>query len=306
MKKILLSIVLFLGFIGISHAQYYDFDKTTETYSPITGGTVVSWDDWDDTLISVITPFDFEVCGEVVDSLAFDDYGFYVYAQGGEIAEIAVFGADLKSRGGNTSPISHKVIGSAPNRVFVIQFENATTYNDKDGEDSVNFQLQFHETTNIVEFHYGPSFVNNDADDPWDLETGCWAGIIYYGGDRGSFLSGSPANPTVNQVTLSNYDEVSLTGHPLKDRVYLWTPRQFPVTIPVVTSENTTTAYPNPFNNALIINTTATTDFTLTDAQGKIITIFTVHQKYELNTAELTHGVYFLRSSNGDVIKLVK
>ena len=306
MKKILLTSILFLGFISLSQAQYYDFDKTTETYSPIAGGTVVSWDDWDDTLITVEAPFDFEVCGVVIDSISFDDYSYYFLSNDEEIAEMAVFGADLKSREGNTSPISHKVIGSAPNRVFVIQFENATTYNDQDGEDSVNFQLQIHETTNIVEFHYGPSFVNNDADAPWDLETGCWAGIIYYGGDRGSFLSGSPANPTVNQVTLSNYDEVSLTGHPLKDRVYVWTPRQFPVTVPAASAENTITAYPNPFSNVLTVNTTSTIDFTLTDAQGKIITIFTVHQKYELNTSDLSQGVYFLRSSNGNVMKLVK
>ncbi len=60
---------------------------------------------------------------------------------------------DLNPEGGGV--VSYRTLGSAPNRVFVIQWKNMRAYWDPATTTRVNFQVRLYETSNIIEFHYG-------------------------------------------------------------------------------------------------------------------------------------------------------
>lgn len=48
--------------------------------------------------------------------------------------------------------VFYKTIGSAPNRVFIVQYHNVKSHNNRD--ESVRFQIQLFESSNAIEVHY--------------------------------------------------------------------------------------------------------------------------------------------------------
>ena len=71
---------------------------------------------------------------------------------------------DLNTEGGGN--VSYKTIGTSPNRTFIVQWKNLRAYFDAATTTRINFQVRLYETTNIIEFHYGPitmgTFVGGD------------------------------------------------------------------------------------------------------------------------------------------------
>jgi photosystem II stability/assembly factor-like uncharacterized protein len=56
-----------------------------------------------------------------------------------------------------TGQISYTALGVTPNRTFVIQWRNILAYYDAGSTTTyLNFQIRLHETTNDIEFQYGP------------------------------------------------------------------------------------------------------------------------------------------------------
>ena len=74
-------------------------------------------------------------------------------------SRIAAFARDLQAQTG--ASIRHEVIGTAPNRVSVVQFTNYRRYGGA-GE-ALNFQIRLHETTNEVKIVYGSNTTTNTA-----------------------------------------------------------------------------------------------------------------------------------------------
>ncbi|MHC1778108.1 MAG: carboxypeptidase regulatory-like domain-containing protein [Lentimicrobium sp.] len=72
-------------------------------------------------------------------------------------SRIAAFGRDLGAQPG--SSIRHETIGTAPNRVCVVQFKNYRRYAGTD--DVLNFQIRLYETTNEVKIVYGTNTTTN-------------------------------------------------------------------------------------------------------------------------------------------------
>ncbi|NTW33844.1 MAG: T9SS type A sorting domain-containing protein, partial [Bacteroidetes bacterium] len=70
--------------------------------------------------------------------------------------KIAVLARDMQGQVG--SELSYELIGTAPNRVLVVQWENFRRYDIE--SENYNFQIRLYETTNIVEFVYGSFTVN--------------------------------------------------------------------------------------------------------------------------------------------------
>ncbi|NOZ61985.1 MAG: T9SS type A sorting domain-containing protein [Calditrichaeota bacterium] len=60
---------------------------------------------------------------------------------------------DLNPDGGGK--VSYRTLGSAPNRVLVIQWKNMRAYWDPSTTTRVNFQVRLYETSNVIEYHYG-------------------------------------------------------------------------------------------------------------------------------------------------------
>lgn len=306
MKKLLLTIVGSALVSMAANAQYYDFSVSSGTYSPITG-TTISDTEWDDEAYTVIPTYDVILFGEVVDSFAITDYGFNIYAGGSTLGYFLPCAGDLVSLGSNESPIKWTETGTTPNRILKVEFANAGTFNDQDGtpSDTINYQVWFLENNNSIEIHYGESIVVQDGDDPWDGFDGPVVGTLLNNAG-GILMSGSSSSPTLNTIVFNNPQNYSVTGMPSNGTVYIFTPRKFQVSLPIIADAVSFSAYPNPFNNSLTITSNKTANITLTDINGRVIDTFTVNDKYELNTAHLAQGVYFLQSSNGAVMKIIK
>jgi hypothetical protein len=57
----------------------------------------------------------------------------------------------------NTGLVSYTTLGSAPDQVFVIQWKNVRAFWDWQMTTmELNFQVRLYESTNAIEFHYGP------------------------------------------------------------------------------------------------------------------------------------------------------
>lgn len=55
----------------------------------------------------------------------------------------------------NTSSVSYKTEGSAPNRVFTTEWNRVKTYIGATTKARISFQVKLYETTNVIEFSYG-------------------------------------------------------------------------------------------------------------------------------------------------------
>ncbi|UPT70007.1 MAG: choice-of-anchor J domain-containing protein [Flavobacterium sp. JAD_PAG50586_2] len=140
---------------------------------------------------------------------------------------ISALGMDLISTSSSaTDNIVYNTIGSAPNRVFVVQWNNARR---KAVTGNFNFQIRLVETTNRIEISYG-ACLQNDAS---VLNT--QVGIR---GDTSDFLQGNVNNRfqtganvnfawsgrTVSGTLNSNTVRTSLTEYPNTGLKYVYTP----------------------------------------------------------------------------------
>lgn len=66
---------------------------------------------------------------------------------------VAAFNMDIQATG--YSQFGIKRLGTAPNRSLVVQWKNVRRYASSAGNDTINFQIRFYETTNMVEYRYG-------------------------------------------------------------------------------------------------------------------------------------------------------
>lgn len=77
---------------------------------------------------------------------------------------VSAFGLDIFMQANGT--ITHETQGTAPNRVFVIQWKNASFVDDPyaaASDANLNFQIRLYETSNRIEFRYGNLEFTRDA-----------------------------------------------------------------------------------------------------------------------------------------------
>lgn len=155
----------------------FDVEKGSCPYTEITGGS--AGPAGDDAVLAVGIPFLFTYDSHVYDSVQISTNG---WAELGTGPRGSLFGlstldqltayftptlgttdrptkaigpwwADLNSSGGQ---ITYATLGSAPNRVFVIQWKNVLSNYDAGLTSArLNFQVRLNETTNILDIYYG-------------------------------------------------------------------------------------------------------------------------------------------------------
>lgn len=286
------------------NAQYYDFSMRSNSYSNLSNSTVISDDEWDYETYFVNPSFKINAIGYELDSISLNETFFGFLFHDNEIGYFYPLTVGISSRGSGLSPISWQEEGTSPNKILKVEFKNAGLDEDNNNTDFLNFQVWFYENDGTIEVHYGPSSIDAQSYNPW---SGQGPIVGYENNDvRGIFLEGDSSNPTVKLYSYGINDEVYLSGMPSSGTVYVFGPRRFQISTPTISDAVSFSAYPNPFNNSLTITCNKTADITLTDINGRVIDNFTVDGKYELNTAYLSQGVYFLRCSNGSVMKIIK
>jgi hypothetical protein len=302
MKKFLLTALLFITITSV-HAQWYTFTQTNEPYSTIHNGTVISTAGWDyQNTFAVPFPFQFNYF-----NAAFDTFwvsggmgGFEYYGSGTYGDYILYFyDAPVFDLGFGLSPISYYVQGNPGSRILILQLENAGFIYDQQQTDYFEVQVWFYETTNVIEIHYGPSSVQNNAS--WypnyqgptvalDMD-----GTTYYELYGQSSNASFSSNPPVDYVT----------GSPQATTVYRFTP-----TVNGIEKINSlpVSVYPNPSNGNLTLNSSLLkSDATLSvyDLNGRLLLTESIGAGIHHYSFDFVDGVYLLKinSADGDYIQ---
>jgi hypothetical protein len=172
----------------------YVFNQSSGTYTPITGGSVYGTTTSDDqrfvdpatpaggtvlTGVGIPIGFNFTYNGIVFDRLAINNNGWISLGQSSLTPSVdnastssytaltstatntpallrnrvAGFARDLQGQTG--SEIRVETIGTAPNRICVIQWTNYKRWGTTGTGDAINFQIRLFETSNYVQIMYG-------------------------------------------------------------------------------------------------------------------------------------------------------
>lgn len=272
----LAALVLMTLFTSRSWAQLssYSFASTVETYTPITGGTVLGTSTSDDqSYVDVAVPagatgtvtgvglpigFNFTFNGSTFDRFGINNNGWIFLGQSAltpavtNIANSSVpisvansstppqlrsrISAFARDLGGQTgSELRFETIGTSPNRVLVVQFTNYRRLSAT-GE-SLNFQIRLHEGTNNVSLHYGTMTLSAGA----TVEVGLGGNTNADFFNRTTFNTdwAAPAAGTANNSSMG----VSATLTPVSGTLYTFAaPTCFIPTALSTDSVTTTTA----------------------------------------------------------------
>ena len=162
----LLLIFLVVAFAAWADLSDYSFTQSTSTYNEITGGTVLGTNENDQESFNAI-PLGFTFTYNDVEytEISVQNDGFIAF--GSTVAQsnlaissadgtnnvAAAFNRDLKSR--DDGSLSYVLTGTAPNRVFTIQWKNYRRVPTSATNDVINFQIQLKENGNAISYHYG-------------------------------------------------------------------------------------------------------------------------------------------------------
>ena len=182
MKKITFWIFALFACLQIqAQVSLYSFSQSSGTYTEITGGTVLgtattttSFDSQNWTIPTSSIPFNFNYNGVDYTGCTVNGNGFITFgttaptaSSGSPISATTAYAGAISAWGGDlcgvfiagliTSETRWEVLGTAPNREFVIQFKNwRPTYSSSATEvPFMNFQIRLAETTNQIKIVYG-------------------------------------------------------------------------------------------------------------------------------------------------------
>jgi hypothetical protein len=326
MKRTLLSLLALISIGTVAQAQMrYSFTtQTGQTYTPLTGGTNIANYIWDDPAVSAPLGFNFILNGVPTDSFHIQTYSYIPFftSSGINTATDSINGfmameADLFDRANNdstatmgVSPITYAVTGSAPNRVFKLDYTNAGFYEDTLNVNSVNFQVWWYEGSNAVELRYGPSTIS-----PANLTRFFYFGnggplvgvvnkvAVATGDGKMYHLKGDPAAPTLDSTDASASTANSLTSYPASGTVYRFTPTSTGINLnEVMATARSLKLYPSAATTAITVEWGGAQGeaYQIIAANGQQVAAGRLQrgtQSIPVNT--LTAGAYHLRLSGG-------
>jgi hypothetical protein len=163
MKKffILLFAVIYCAMSATAQVSGYVFSQANTTYTPVTGAAVII-SGWDDNVAAATIPFSFTFNNTAYTALSVNSNGYITFgattssttnytpisSTAGYAGVVSAFGHDLIS---NTTTIDTATVGAAPNRRFVVQWNNARRYDlGAITGDVINFQIVLNEAGGVV------------------------------------------------------------------------------------------------------------------------------------------------------------
>lgn len=304
---------------GAEQAFLYNFTQYSSAYQDVVNPDFAVNTEWDDTTIIITNPFGNDYVGIACDSMI-TDLSAYLIGMSKDMSSADAFilapaSADLIDRGYGTgnamSPISYVTTGTAPNRIFKMEWKNAGLYNEVavhgTNNVSLNVQIWLHENGD-VEYHYGPSSISQAWNDSMymyeDLSVGMavldmWTLNI----SDMHFLTGNPASATmVDSLTQIN-------AWPANGTVYKFSS-------PSVGQGEVQTIevklYPNPAVNELRVQAEAGQVFEveLIDLSGRTVKRGELTSSNSIDLMGTPAGVYLVRlkekmSGNTQTVRLV-
>lgn len=181
-KRSFVLIIVILAMLQLNGSAFgqvstYTFTQAAGTYTALASPTVLFPTNWDDAVSSVSLPFTFKFNNINYSTCNVSSNGFITFgatAPGANIytpisnnsayaGAISGLGRDLaSSTSGNN--IVYATEGSAPNRVFVVQWINAQRYSGSIRAGLFNFQIRLYESTNKIQVVYGSCSTTYNTD----------------------------------------------------------------------------------------------------------------------------------------------
>jgi hypothetical protein len=135
---------------------------------------------------------------------------------------IAPFSMDLVSRANGS--LSYGFTGLAPYRIFTIQWHNYRRAGANAANDSLNFQIKLHETSNLVTYCYGHSALASPAGTSL-VQVGLRGASV---ADFATRVTTSDWTNTIAGTMAVNGCQVSSTVYPPSGLTFYWSPAAYP------------------------------------------------------------------------------
>lgn len=216
----LILLTLQWAFCLDTKGQGYTFSVSTNSYSALSNATVVSSAGWQsfDMYTDIPLGFTFTYWNENYTSITMLADGRISFSnfQGGE--NINLLTGEISEHKTLNSDISYITEGTAPDRIFKIQVQNAGFTNDATESAYLNYQIWLYEGSNVLEFRHGSS--GNISNSLYILG-GPYYGLTNQEADSFYCLEGNSANPTL----LFNSPPQVVTSFPSSGLTYVFTPK---------------------------------------------------------------------------------
>jgi hypothetical protein len=206
------------------NASLYSFTASPGTFTPLSGGTNVSVIQ-DDDVLSGILPigFTFNFCGTNYPKLKASSNGFVVFdtlstasnATNSLVATPMAFALwdDLDGRAAGGSTATYQTSGTAPNRVFTMEWKN-WEWNFSAANPVMTFQIKLYETSNVIEYVY--------QQEATAINTASGGASIGISNSTSSYLAltTASASPATSTTAFTN----NILTKPATGQVYRFTP----------------------------------------------------------------------------------
>lgn len=320
MNRITLLAGLLLATITSDAQNYYNFAKSTDTYTDLTTSTNmngnVPWMYEDFGPIS--SAFPIYVFGETFSSFGFEDDNFVLVKTlpaGEEYVYIAPISGYFQDRnttgtGASQSPISYKVDGTSGSRILKLELKNAGLEVEYDNNATTNlytnYQIWFYEADKSIEFRFGPNNVTNIA--TLNDEGTYWSIFLYEAtnGDKAGAVTGNTNTPSYGEYNDPSQITTNLNSLPAANTVY-----RFAVNPLAVKDQEKIefSMFPNPATNLLNLTFTNTVNkpYSVYDLMGREVLKGFLNNASEaqINVGSLQNGSYILRIA-GSTQKFIK
>lgn len=278
---------------------------------------------WDDPEWIVSTPFPIYLMGDTLNELMVSAPGAQIsqnYYADSIIDLVIPYMADLMNAAPDAmvSPVEYEVVGTAPYRIFKVEWSNAGFYDEYDLTGTfgnlITFQIWFYETTGSIRIHFGPNSIKSaDAYQIFGKPTVFFSKnlaitSVDLASDGMWTLGGDPANPTVQYIPFFTgilSPEQVLNSDPVNGQVYYFYTQD---NVGVVESNNMDwSAYPNPARESVFVQVSSDDQIEVYNMNGQLCKSFQVKKgTQQLDLSELNAGLYVLKlKSNPHVSKRI-
>lgn len=247
--------------------QTYTLSTYQAPYVSVGVGFPLTKEVWDDPAFVVPLNYQFTFFDDIITNLesVFDYTGGAIMTarlEGNISSVFGVYGPDIIDRGFHTgisaSAIYFAYSGEPGQRVYIQEWLNVGfAYGDTlNGmyTDYINFQLQLHEATREIIYHFGSSSITNPTAD-YEGNPGPSLGLLKevdISGpgvpDETLLLSGNPSNPTI----ITEFTPAFLNGNIPENTVYRFTQPGTAVNEQFI-QKHESVFYPNPSSGELFI-----------------------------------------------------
>lgn len=182
---------------GPARAEYRLWPTSTKTFEPLVGGTAVAVESSAQQQ-SVALPFAFKVYGDAFNTVNVGCRGYLAFGGGNATKAQSMGIPSATSAFPLIAPwwgsweclpgaVSYGVSGLPPQRVVTFQWDRVWYTPDTSGKTShgATFQAKLYETSNRIEFSYGPSYMSSYEPPDYDKAPRAAVGIQATGGKNG-------------------------------------------------------------------------------------------------------------------------